>query len=103
MHLLSSGLHGGWLAAWASQRTLTDLCFVALRLLLVLRVQLSAAAAYFGLNEQQKDTFLGGYLMAAFFLIGAPSALLVRLHAGSSSTHAVQHMSLAEVWGQLRC
>lgn len=40
-------------------------------------VQLSAAAAYFGLNDQQKDTYLGGYLMAAFFLIGAPAALVV--------------------------
>jgi hypothetical protein len=40
-------------------------------------MQLSAAAAYFGLNEQQKDTFLGGYLMAAFFIVGAPAALLV--------------------------
>lgn len=42
-------------------------------------VQLSAAAAYFGLDERQKDTYLGGYLMAAFFLVGAPAALVVRL------------------------
>eukprot|EP00878_Enallax_costatus_P045766 GHUV01055247.1.p1 GENE.GHUV01055247.1~~GHUV01055247.1.p1 ORF type:complete len:296 (+),score=80.51 GHUV01055247.1:482-1369(+) len=44
----------------------------------VMRVclQLSAAAAYFGLNDQQKDTYLGGYLMAAFFLVGAPAALV---------------------------
>uniref|UniRef100_A0A383W382 Major facilitator superfamily (MFS) profile domain-containing protein n=1 Tax=Tetradesmus obliquus TaxID=3088 RepID=A0A383W382_TETOB len=42
----------------------------------LLAPNLSAAAAYFGLNDQQKDTILGGYLMAAFFLIGAPSALL---------------------------
>lgn len=40
--------------------------------------QLSEAAEYFGLNEQQKDTYLGGYLMAAFFIVGAPAALLVR-------------------------
>lgn len=40
---------------------------------------MSAAAAYFGLDDAQKDTYLGGYLMAAFFLVGAPAALLVRL------------------------
>lgn len=40
-------------------------------------LQLSAAAAYFGLDDVQKDTYLGGYLMAAFFLVGAPAALLV--------------------------
>ncbi|KAF6255108.1 major facilitator superfamily domain-containing protein [Scenedesmus sp. NREL 46B-D3] len=42
----------------------------------LLAPNLSAAAAYFGLNEHQKDTILGGYLMAAFFLVGAPAALL---------------------------
>jgi hypothetical protein len=41
-------------------------------------VQLSAAAAFFGLDDRQKDVILGGYMMAAFFLIGAPSALVVR-------------------------
>eukprot|EP00878_Enallax_costatus_P035709 GHUV01039910.1.p1 GENE.GHUV01039910.1~~GHUV01039910.1.p1 ORF type:complete len:368 (+),score=86.75 GHUV01039910.1:356-1459(+) len=42
----------------------------------LLAPNLSAAAAYFGLNDQQKDTYLGGYLMAAFFLVGAPAALV---------------------------
>lgn len=41
-------------------------------------LQLSAAAAYFGLDDGQKDTYLGGYLMAAFFIVGAPAALAVR-------------------------
>jgi integral membrane sensor domain MASE1 len=41
-------------------------------------MQLSAAAAYFGLDDSQKDTILGGYIMAAFFAVGAPAALLVR-------------------------
>jgi hypothetical protein len=40
-------------------------------------VQLSAAAAYFHLDDYQKDTVLGGYIMAAFFAVGAPAALLV--------------------------
>lgn len=63
-------------------------------------LQMSAAAAYFGLDDYQKDTYLGGYLMAAFFLIGAPAALLVsptaaaaalvaRLLSGTSNTRAV--------------
>lgn len=42
-----------------------------------MHTQLSAAAAYFNLDERQKDTVLGGYLMAAFFLVGAPAALVV--------------------------
>lgn len=48
-------------------------------ILLLTCLQLSAAAAYFGLDDRQKDTYLGGYLMAAFFLVGAPAALVVRV------------------------
>ena len=40
-------------------------------------LQLSEAATFFGLDEHQKDTLLGGWLMAAFCLIGAPAALMV--------------------------
>ncbi len=40
--------------------------------------QLTQAAEYFGFDEQEKDQYLGGYVMAAFFIVGAPSALLVR-------------------------
>lgn len=40
--------------------------------------QLSAAAEDFGFTEEEKDTYLGGYVMAAFFLVGAPAALVVR-------------------------
>lgn len=40
-------------------------------------LQLSAAAEFFHLDDSQKDMYLGGYLMAAFFLVGAPAALLV--------------------------
>jgi MFS family permease len=39
--------------------------------------QLSAAADYFGFDEDQKDQLLGGYISAAFFAVGAPAALLV--------------------------
>jgi hypothetical protein len=58
-------------------------------------VQLSAAAAYFGLTDQ-KDTILGGYLMGAFFIVGAPAAILVSQHksellcAADSLQHAVE-------------
>ena len=31
----------------------------------------------FGFTDQQKDTLLGGWVAAAFFLVGAPSALAV--------------------------
>ncbi|EFJ46143.1 hypothetical protein VOLCADRAFT_93591 [Volvox carteri f. nagariensis] len=43
----------------------------------LLAPNLTAAANYFRLNERQKDTLLGGALMAAFFAVGAPAALLV--------------------------
>ncbi|GLC48102.1 hypothetical protein PLESTB_000715300 [Pleodorina starrii] len=43
----------------------------------LLAPNLTAAAHYFGLSERQKDTLLGGALMAAFFAVGAPAALLV--------------------------
>ncbi|GLI68460.1 hypothetical protein VaNZ11_012882, partial [Volvox africanus] len=43
----------------------------------LLAPNLTAAANYFGMNERQKDTLLGGALMAAFFAVGAPAALLV--------------------------
>ena len=39
--------------------------------------QLSTAAAFFGMNDEQKDQLLGGYISAAFFAVGAPAALLV--------------------------
>eukprot|EP00775_Hariotina_reticulata_P010191 gene10191-10352_t len=42
----------------------------------LLAPNLSAAAEYFNLTDAQKDTILGGYLMAAFFIVGAPSALV---------------------------
>ncbi|KAG2422826.1 hypothetical protein HXX76_015768 [Chlamydomonas incerta] len=43
----------------------------------LLAPNMTEAAEYFGMNEQQKDTLLGGALMAAFFAVGAPAALLV--------------------------
>ncbi|GBF91667.1 MFS transporter [Raphidocelis subcapitata] len=42
----------------------------------LLAPNLTAAANDFGFNSLQKDTYLGGYVMAAFFLVGAPSAIL---------------------------
>jgi predicted MFS family arabinose efflux permease len=43
----------------------------------LLAPNLSAAAADFGLDDAQKDAVLGGALMACFFLVGAPAALIV--------------------------
>ncbi|KAG2447464.1 hypothetical protein HYH02_007785 [Chlamydomonas schloesseri] len=43
----------------------------------LLAPNLTEAAEFFGMTEQQKDTLLGGALMAAFFAVGAPAALLV--------------------------
>ena len=40
-------------------------------------MQLSAAAEFFGLDNTQKDVYLGGYVNVAFFAVGAPAALLV--------------------------
>lgn len=48
--------------------------------------QLTAAAKDFGLNPMQRDTYLGGYVMAAFFVVGAPSAVLVRRQAEGAHT-----------------
>ncbi|KAI8473562.1 MAG: major facilitator superfamily domain-containing protein, partial [Monoraphidium minutum] len=42
----------------------------------LLAPNLTAAANDLGLNSYQKDTYLGGYVMAAFFLVGAPSAIV---------------------------
>ncbi|KIZ04154.1 major facilitator superfamily MFS-1 [Monoraphidium neglectum] len=42
----------------------------------LLAPNLTAAANDFGLDSHQKDTYLGGYVMAAFFMIGAPSAII---------------------------
>ncbi|KAK9838287.1 hypothetical protein WJX81_002411 [Elliptochloris bilobata] len=38
---------------------------------------LTAIARDFGFNDQQRDTYLGGYIAAAFFAMGAPSALVI--------------------------
>jgi hypothetical protein len=40
-------------------------------------LQLSAAARDFGFNDADKDRLLAGYTMAAFFVVGAPAALVV--------------------------
>lgn len=40
-------------------------------------VQLTAAARDLGLDAAQRDTWLGGYVQAAFFVVGVPSALIV--------------------------
>ncbi len=40
--------------------------------------QLTQVAEDFGFNETQKDTLLGGVIMACFFAVGAPAAMVVR-------------------------
>lgn len=37
---------------------------------------LTAIATDFGFDERQRDRFLGGYIAAAFYMVGAPAALL---------------------------
>jgi hypothetical protein len=39
--------------------------------------QLTAAAKYFHFNNKQRDSLLGGVVQAAFFIVGAPAALVV--------------------------
>eukprot|EP00798_Chlamydomonas_sp_ICE-L_P009776 gene9778-7658_t len=43
----------------------------------LLAPNLSEAAEFFGFDEQEKDRYLGGYISAGFFAIGAPAALLM--------------------------
>jgi MFS family permease len=51
----------------------------------LLAPNLSTAAAFFGFNDVQKDQLLGGYISAAFFAVGAPSAMLVGWYADRMS------------------
>ncbi|GAB4817048.1 hypothetical protein N2152v2_004094 [Parachlorella kessleri] len=37
---------------------------------------LTAIARDFGFNDEQRDKYLGGYIAAAFYIVGAPAALL---------------------------
>ncbi|KAG1658249.1 hypothetical protein FOA52_008509 [Chlamydomonas sp. UWO 241] len=43
----------------------------------LLAPNLTPAAEFFGYDETQKDVYLGGYVSAAFFGVGAPAALVV--------------------------
>ncbi|MEW5311908.1 MAG: hypothetical protein WDW38_003584 [Sanguina aurantia] len=47
----------------------------------LLAPNLSAAALDFGFDDIEKDEKLGGYIMAAFFVVGAPAALLAGILA----------------------
>ena len=51
----------------------------------LLAPNLSAAAAFFGFDDVQKDTLLGGYISAAFFAVGAPAAMIVGWYADRTS------------------
>lgn len=64
-------------------------------------LQLSAAAAYFGLDDYQKDTVLGGYIMAAFFAVGAPAALLCGYFA--DKFNRVHMLAFIIVLGEAPC
>ncbi len=62
---------------------------------------LSEVAVDFGFDEHQRDVYLGGYVPAAFYCMGAPAAIVVstQLHRhrsragplGSGFTHAARH------------
>ena len=43
----------------------------------LLAPNLTAVAQDFGFNDNQRDKYLGGFISAAFFLLGAPAALLI--------------------------
>ena len=43
----------------------------------LLAPNLTAVARDFGFNDDQRDKYLGGFVSAAFFLLGAPAALVV--------------------------
>ena len=58
-------------------------------------MQLSAAAQFFGMDSTQKDVLLGGYVNAAFFAVGAPSALIVSV---PSPSHLAATLFLKSVW-----
>jgi hypothetical protein len=47
--------------------------------------QLSAAAHDFGFSDRKRDLWLGGYLSAGFFAIGAPAAVLVSMLRGCAA------------------
>ena len=43
----------------------------------LLAPNLTAVARDFGFTDAQRDKYLGGFISAAFFLLGAPAALLI--------------------------
>ena len=43
----------------------------------LLAPNLTAVANDFGFDHDERDKYLGGFISAAFFLLGAPAALLV--------------------------
>ena len=43
----------------------------------LLSPNLSAVAEEFGLSDEEKDVYLGGYLQLAFFCVGAPASLVI--------------------------
>lgn len=43
----------------------------------LLAPNLTAVANDFGFNDEERDKYLGGFISAAFFLLGAPAALIV--------------------------
>eukprot|EP00195_Chlamydomonas_chlamydogama_P007517 CAMPEP_0202907246 /NCGR_PEP_ID=MMETSP1392-20130828/41834_1 /ASSEMBLY_ACC=CAM_ASM_000868 /TAXON_ID=225041 /ORGANISM="Chlamydomonas chlamydogama, Strain SAG 11-48b" /LENGTH=249 /DNA_ID=CAMNT_0049596059 /DNA_START=60 /DNA_END=805 /DNA_ORIENTATION=+ len=43
----------------------------------LLAPNLTEAAEFFGFDEDEKDQYLGGYISAGFFAVGAPAALLI--------------------------
>eukprot|EP00798_Chlamydomonas_sp_ICE-L_P021214 gene21214-28123_t len=43
----------------------------------LLAPNLSEAAEFFGFDDEEKDRYLGGYISAGFFAVGAPAALLM--------------------------
>ena len=67
----------------------------------VLAPSLSAAARDFGFDAAARDRYLGGYIAAAFFAVGAPAALLAG--AAADRVDRVKLLALLVVVGEAPC
>lgn len=67
----------------------------------VMAPNLTPIAREFKLNDEEKDRILGGYIAAAFFLIGAPVSIIVGYFADTSNR--VKLMALVVVLGEVPC
>ena len=67
----------------------------------LLSPNLSAVAEEFGLDDREKDLYLGGYLQLAFFIVGAPASLLIGWLA--DKTNRVRLLAIVVAIGEGPC